>query len=134
MKLQRFPPENVHKRTGKSADKSHDRCRTRRSTTCYNWKSTKVSLRFSVACSLACREDVIFVRSMSYSCSFLIKMRFGQERSHATTEFTNPEKDCCTKKEASRGKMNKIFYVVMTWVFVGAVLRRHNWIMLTRDE
>lgn len=82
MKLRRFPPENVHKRTGKGADKSHDRCRIRRSTTCYTTeKARRLSpSRFSVACSLACREDVIFVRWLSYSCSFLIKMRFRQEK------------------------------------------------------
>lgn len=133
MKLRRFPPENVHKRTGKGADKSHDRCRIRRSTTCYTTeKARRLSpSRFSVACSLACREDVIFVRWLSYSCSFLIKMRFRQEKKSRDDWIHQSGKRLLYEKKKSYSKKNEIVYDVVTWGLCRCgVFRKYNWNIL----
>lgn len=71
MKLYQFPSENVHKRTGKTVIKV---------TTdvafvgvCHMLQTGKVRpvLSFSAgSLSLACRRDVIFDRSLSYSLQF----------------------------------------------------------------
>lgn len=108
MKLYLFPPENVHKRTGKTMIKVTTDVAFVGLPHAITGKARLV-LRFSAACSVACCGDVIFGRSLSYSCSFLIKMRFRIEKKSRDDRIHQPGKRLLKKGS----KKNAIFYVMM---------------------